>query len=172
MTSPSERYRDVQRTRPWWLVLLTLLPTSLIWSGAGWQMFIEGTWGSDPASDAWLTILFIAIGIVLPLLLLNLRLTVVVTDRIAIRFFPFMPRARVILPDEIRQHQATKYDPILDYGGWGIKGTRMDRSYNMMGDEGVKLFLKNGRTVLIGSQRPADLDTAIGFMLGERQDVN
>ena len=172
MTSPSERYREVQKTRPLWLVLLTLLPTCLIWSGAGWQIFIEGTWGSDPASDAWLAVLFITIGIFLPLLLLNLRLTVVVTDRIAIRFFPFMPRARVILPDEIRQHQATKYDPILDYGGWGIKGTRSDRSYNMMGDEGVKLFLKSGRTVLIGSQRPGELDAAIGAMLGHGRDVN
>jgi hypothetical protein len=167
MPSTSVRYREVQSTRPWWLVLLILLPSVLIWLGAVQQLVLGEPWGNDPASDIVMVVLVLTIGIALPLLLLNLRLTVIVTDRISIRFFPFMPRPRVIRSDQIKRSQSTRYDPILDYGGWGIRGWSMDRAYNVKGDSGVKIWLSDGRTILIGSQRSEELNTAIESMVKE-----
>ena len=171
MPSTPVRYREVQSTRPWWLVLLVLLPTVLIWLGAVQQLVLGEPWGNDPASDIVMVVLVLTIGIALPLLLLNLRLTVIVTDRISIRFFPFMPRPRVIRSDQIKRSQSTRYDPILDYGGWGIRGWSMDRAYNIKGDSGVKIWLSDGRTILIGSQRSEELNTAIESMVKEKRAV-
>ncbi|MDD1771994.1 MAG: DUF6141 family protein [Methanomassiliicoccales archaeon] len=165
MASQSVRYYEVQRTRPWWLVLIILLPTVITWLGALQQLVLGEPLGSDPVSDTVMVAMVLTIGIVLPLLLLNIHLTVIVTDRISIRFFPFMPRPRIVRPEQIKRSQATRYDPLLDYGGWGIRGWSMDRAYNVKGDSAVRLWLSDGRTILIGSQRPEELNTAIEAML-------
>jgi hypothetical protein len=51
---------------------------------------------------------------------------------------------------------------VREYGGWGVKGwSRRKIAYNVRGDRGVLLTLVDGRTVLLGSQRAADLEAAI-----------
>ena len=51
--------------------------------------------------------------------------------------------------------------PIREYGGWGIRGFRSKRAYNVTGDRGVELTLVDGRKVGIGSRRAGELADAI-----------
>jgi hypothetical protein len=55
---------------------------------------------------------------------------------------------------------------LREYGGWGVRGFGSNRAYNMRGDQGVQLDLVDGSRVLIGTQRPGELETAIAAMLG------
>jgi hypothetical protein len=96
-------------------------------------------------------------------------MTTTVSDAIYIKFSPFMLRPRVIMPGEMVQHQSVQYRPIADYGGWGIKGFRSDRAYNVQGDHGVKITLSNGDKLMIGSQRSEKLNMAIGAMVRLRK---
>ena len=52
--------------------------------------------------------------------------------------------------------------PIAEFGGWGIRyGFGAGWVWNVSGNMGVQLELDNGRKVLIGSQRPAELKDAL-----------
>ena len=69
--------------------------------------------------------------------------------------------SRLIRFDDIASAEDVQYRPIRDYGGWGIRFGRNGMAYNMSGDRGVVLKLKNGKRILIGSQRSAELAATI-----------
>lgn len=54
-----------------------------------------------------------------------------------------------------------EYSPLGEYGDWGIRRGRGGRAYNVKGNRGVRLVLRTGKKVLIGSRYPERLITAI-----------
>ncbi|MHC4338483.1 MAG: hypothetical protein ACYSTG_11155 [Planctomycetota bacterium] len=63
---------------------------------------------------------------------------------------------------------ARTYKPIREYGGWGIRYSfrkGIGRAYNMSGNKGVQLVFKNGKKLLIGSQKPDELAQAINSIM-------
>ncbi|MCG7844789.1 MAG: DUF6141 family protein [Methanomassiliicoccales archaeon] len=167
MNAQPPKFKEVQRLRTWWLVLLILIPTFLVWWGAVQQMVFGIPWGNNPAPDDLMIFLVAVFGVAFPLFILGIKMTVEVTDVITITFSPFRFKRRTITAKEISQHRAMQYRPIAEYGGWGIKGTFSNTAYNMQGNSGVKLFLDNGKTLMIGSLRAEELDMAIGAMMRE-----
>jgi hypothetical protein len=165
MSYPTERFREVQRMRSWWFLILTFLLAGLAWWGMVQQLILGEPWGNNPASDEAMLAIFVIMGIGLPLFLLNIRMTTVVSDSLQIRFFPFSFRPRTIPPEEIVSHSVVRYRPLADYGGYGIRGLPSDRAYNVSGDRGVKLILRNGNAIMIGSQRAEELNMALDIML-------
>jgi len=62
--------------------------------------------------------------------------------------------------------EARTYRAVAEYGGWGVKGwSKRKVAYNVKGDRGVELRLKNGNSVMLGSQRAEDLEAAIRAIL-------
>jgi hypothetical protein len=53
------------------------------------------------------------------------------------------------------------YDPLGEYGGWGLKGSSGNRALNIAGDQGLQLELQNGQRLLLGTQRPAEVTQAL-----------
>ncbi|MDX6746871.1 hypothetical protein SHK09_08705 [Polaribacter sp. PL03] len=73
------------------------------------------------------------------------------------QFLPFHFKYRTITWPEIKTAVVRKYDPIGEYGGWGIKGGSLwnkekGKCVNISGDIGIQLQLKNGKKLLIGTQ--------------------
>ncbi len=66
-------------------------------------------------------------------------------------------RSRRIPFSEIRSAEKISYDPVRDYGGYGIRTGRFGKAYIAAGTEGVRIQLANGATVVVGSQRPQEL---------------
>jgi hypothetical protein len=65
----------------------------------------------------------------------------------------------------VRDCEAVTYRP-LAFGGWGLRGSRLaGGALNARGDRGVRLGLDNGKSLIIGSQRPDALAEAIGQAL-------
>ncbi|HEX6853121.1 MAG TPA: hypothetical protein VF139_17125 [Candidatus Polarisedimenticolaceae bacterium] len=77
------------------------------------------------------------------------------------RFFPFHGKPRIVDLRDVRAARAVTYRPIRDYGGWGIRIGAKGWAYNVSGDRGVELELRDGTLLLIGSQRPEELAAAI-----------
>lgn len=70
-------------------------------------------------------------------------------------------RFRIPLKNVVRAYART-YDPLGEYGGWGIRGGKgNNRAFNMQGNLGVQLVLRSGQKLLIGSDRPEELAYAI-----------
>lgn len=92
--------------------------------------------------------------------------TEVRADGLYVRFFPLHIRYKKFGPEDVSEYYARVYRPILEYGGWGIRcGLKGGRAYNVSGNKGVQLVLRNGKRLLIGSQKPDELVEAISSMM-------
>ena len=93
--------------------------------------------------------------------------TTVDREAINIAFHFLWPKRRISIPD-VRKAEATKYRPLLEYGGYGVRLGFRGWAFNVSGDEGVLVETKDGSRVMIGSQRPKELESAIArAMRGE-----
>lgn len=171
MSGDDVLFHEVQEFRRLWFALL-ILPGSAALAG----IFIIGMYrqigrgipfGSDPMPDLLLWILgpfMIMLGCFLIYIFITMRLMVTVKEEgLYIRYVPFVKR-RIAFGD-IERCEARTYSPLREYGGWGIRGGKTRRAYNVRGNRGVMLFFKNGSSLLIGSQRADELAAAIARML-------
>jgi hypothetical protein len=161
-------YSETQRSRQSWLALIIVALALLGW-GIFVQQIVRGKPIGDDPMPNWLVWLLAALlGVLLPLFFLWFRMdTTVYQDRIEIRMAPFVHR--VFRPDQIASAAARTYRPMREYGGWGVRwslhGFGSNRAYNVKGDQGVQLVLTNGDRVLLGTQRPRELEAAIVSIL-------
>lgn len=82
-------------------------------------------------------------------------------DGLFVRFIPFHFKFHRIPLDDAETIEAKTYRPVLDYGGWGIRVGFKKKAYNVYGSRGVEIRFGNGRKLLIGSQRPEELEKQI-----------
>ena len=152
-------YSERQRFRPQdgvllavlWLVILTG-PAFSLW--AIFQQIVMGSpVGNNPASDLVLIMLALILGVGLPLFMYTMGLDTEVRESgVFIRFRPFHRKWVVFGIDSITTAQAHTYSPLKDYGGWGIRYGRKGKVYNVSGNKGALLTLKDGKTIMIGSK--------------------
>jgi hypothetical protein len=87
--------------------------------------------------------------------------TDVTSSELRVRFGWLPGYTESIPTSEIQSAQAIRYNP-MDYGGWGIRArSENDRVLSQRGDQAVRLQLVGGQQLLIGSQQPQALATAI-----------
>jgi hypothetical protein len=99
-------------------------------------------------------------GVILLPMMAGLRVRVTTsTVRVALGIFG----SRWSLAD-VTSCQAVTYDPLRQVGGWGMKySTRLRlRAFTSRGNRGVLLTLTSGKRVLIGSDEPEVLCSALG----------
>jgi len=151
--------------RVWWIMLLVLGVTALMWWGFVQQIVLGEPWGSNPGPDWFMWLFWLLFGIGFPAFFWWMNMVVEVwTDHVQIHYRPFAKRS--IPFADIERIQARTYSPVKEYGGWGMKGWSSKKmAYNVSGNQGVELFLKDGRTVMIGSQKPQELAEALEAQL-------
>jgi hypothetical protein len=155
-------FHEVQQFRQIWLWVLILFITSIFWYGAIQQIVYHIPFGLNPSSDFILLMFWVFFGIGFPLFFYLIKLvTEVRGDGLYIRFFPFHFSFRKILLMDIKRHEVRTYNPIREYGGWGIRYGLKGKAYNICGNCGVQLELVNRKRLLIGSQRSEELANAL-----------
>jgi hypothetical protein len=93
--------------------------------------------------------------------LLRVRLvTTVEGGEIGVRLDGLGRRRRITITQIIRAAETT-FDPVGDFGGYGFRAMPHGRAYLAGGTRGIRLELPKGQTVVIGSERPAELLRAI-----------
>ena len=101
----------------------------------------------------------------LPLVLFSsMKLKTTVTNEgIYYRFYPFQQKDRHIPWADIDLVYSRTYKPIREYGGWGIRyGIRkVGKAYNVSGNQGLQIIFTNGKKLLIGTQRPEEIEVAV-----------
>ena len=173
-TSGHYLFHEEQNFRQNWIIGLSMVTMAVVIIleiyGMYQQLYLGKPWGDHPTTDKELLITSIAIIIFLCLLiLLFLTLTLVTEVRdtgIYYKFPVFINRMHEIKKEEIDHYFVGKYHPILDYGGWGIRiQPWKGKAFNVKGRQGVKLYLKNGKTILFGTQDPDGLKRAMGKLM-------
>jgi hypothetical protein len=164
-------FREEQRFSQWWLWLLLIASFGVgvvpLWYGYFNQVSTGIPWGDHPASDAVLLVIAILITLLMGGILLLFsysRLYLEVReDGIRFRFPPFVWKWKMIRRDEIEKYMVGKYNPIMEYGGYGVRKSygRYGKAYNVSGNIGIRLTLRNGKVVLFGTQRKQALEYAM-----------
>jgi hypothetical protein len=169
-------YTEKQKfNQPWiWigLIITALLMIILFGIGINKQLIHGQTFGNHPMSDTGLIVTFILVWILFMLIFLLIglaRLTTVI-DRTGIRyqFFPFQLSFQKISWDAIDSYQVITYNPVHEYGGWGVRSKKNATAFNVSGDKGLQMKLKNGKTLLIGTQNATEL---VSFLERLKQPV-
>jgi len=126
------------------------------------QVILGIPYGDEPTTDRALLILllFLIAMLILTLLLFSkMKLIVRVNDQgLWYRYPPFIVKERLIGKDEIEKYELRKYSPIREYGGWGIRysWSKGGKVYNVKGNIGLQLYLKDGKKILFGTQQGED----------------
>jgi hypothetical protein len=160
-------FSELQRFKQVWVWILVLVSSGI---PAGIVIFHlirkdsdlvvdAGVWTSVAIAPALLIILFRAI---------KLETTIDATG-VSFRLFPFQLRRQQKSWDEIDRVFVRQYSPLKEYGGWGMRYTfRKGTAYNISGDMGLQLVLKNNKKILIGTVKPDEANAVLKALVGER----
>ena len=156
-------YREVQRPRQIWVWIMVIGITIMTWYGFIQQIFLDTPFGDQPAPNGVLIVLWLLFGVVFPVLFLGIMKLIIEVreDGLYIRFIPFHFQYKQYLFKDIQYCESIIYSPLKRFGGWGISfNTKGEVVYNMSGNQGIELNLRN-KNIVIGTRRPDELIKAI-----------
>lgn len=167
-----ELFKEEQRFDQLWLkvplYVLAIGNVTLLAYGFYHQLIAGEPWGDNPMSDAGLVfvtcLVFLIWGAVFFLFEKTKLSTTIYEKEIRLRFPPFFSKEKIIPIQMIKKMEVRKYNPITEFGGWGLRYGFKGKAYNVKGNVGLQLNFKNGKNLLIGTQKGAQVKWAISKM--------
>jgi hypothetical protein len=158
-----------------WLIMLPSWGVINVIFGIGinQQIILGKTWGDEPMSDLGLIGVTLGVNLlIIGILFLMLKTKMVLQIRDTGLFYkypPFIIREKKIGPEEIERYEVRQYKPLQEYGGWGIRQRNKWKrnigvAYNVSGNIGLQIYLKNGKKILFGTQRKDAIGSAMAKM--------
>jgi hypothetical protein len=158
-------FEEKQRFNQWWLWLLMIVVGII---PIGLQIYQINTITNHLSNiSALLSFILSCFAAILVFVLFfgtTLR-TKFDKDGVHVRLSPFHLKWRFYAWSSIKTCQVRNYNPLTEYGGWGIKGTKHDRAFNISGKQGVQFEFKDGNRLLIGTQKPQDVQKWLAMNL-------
>jgi hypothetical protein len=156
-------FAERQRFRQIWIWLILIGINGLCIYAIAACMIGEQQIGIRPVCS---TVLFGAPGLTMLLtaLFFTLRLdTEIKQDGIYVRFFPFHLTFRKYSRDGISKIFLRQYNPIKEYGGWGIRAGLFGKgkALNVSGRMGIQIVFTDGKRLLIGTNKPDEVREAL-----------
>ena len=96
--------------------------------------------------------------------------TKIITEGVSVVFHPFFTKPKLFRWEDIEKAFVRKYQPLWEYGGWGIRFGMKGRAYNTSGNKGLQLLMKSGKRILIGTQKSDELDAYLKKYIFTNQD--
>ncbi|MES2382657.1 MAG: hypothetical protein V4538_16530 [Bacteroidota bacterium] len=82
-----------------------------------------------------------------------------------VKFGLFQRSYKVFKWEDIKTVEVRKYNPIMEYGGWGYKGLwKKNRAYSVSGNMGLQITFHNNSKVLIGTKEPDKMKTYLSYL--------
>ncbi|HEY0055542.1 MAG TPA: hypothetical protein VGB63_09315 [Pedobacter sp.] len=154
---------EKQKFNQWWLWLLLLLVNGLFFFGFYKQVLCGQQFGNKPMSNNGLMVACI-LSVLITILIYNHRLETWITkDGIYVRFFPFHLSFKHFTWDTISKSFVREYNPIGEYGGWGLRLGLfgVGNAYNVSGNKGLQIEFFNRKKLLIGTKKPQEITAVL-----------
>ena len=154
-------FREEQRFTQWFIWIFLIGLTCLPIYGIIQQVILNNTFGNKPMSDTGLFVFLIfSLAFCYFFWMIKLR-TTVTRDHIWIRLSPLARRK--ILWRDVAKAEIVQYTPWIGYG------LRISPSYgtvyNIKGNKGLFMVLKNGKKVMVGTQKSRELEGVARMVL-------
>ena len=122
------------------------------------QLIFSKPFGDKPASNAALIIVTLFLAFLLFALIATTLETRVTNEGVSFRWKPFQRKAKLFCWNDITKAE------IIYYGfvGYGLRITSHGLVYTAGGNTGLRLVLKSGRKIIIGTQKPEELEEFLG----------
>ena len=143
-------FEENQRFNQWWLWLGMIALTSI---------FIYQRYPVQLNKEFYISFGVLAL-VVFFLLSINLS-TRIDEQGIHIKMFPFHLKTVTYNWSELYSVEVVEYNPITEYGGWGLRISRKGKAFNVRGNKGIKLQTADGRSRMIGTQKFEEAKIAI-----------
>ena len=141
-------FKEIQKFDSlWFFVILAMV------SVVNYFIYVQGR-------EAELTSIVVSYGavVIAGLIFVFFRLqTEIDSFNVKFRFFPFHIHWQEIPWSDITHAEVRTYRPIMEYGGWGLRFGKNGKAYTTKGKTGLQLTLKNGKKILIGTQKQEEL---------------
>ncbi|HNQ82220.1 MAG TPA: hypothetical protein PLW31_05410 [Bacteroidales bacterium] len=160
-------YKEIQRFNQWWIWLIILLLSGFwIWQLVQ-QIFMGIPFGDNPAPDFVVILLgLFPLGALLLFRFMILE-TVIDEQGVKYRFKPFQRKPKLIKPEDVKTYEVKKYNPVMEFGGWGVRYGLKGTAYNVKGNMGAQFDLKNGKRFMLGTQNPDALRYALNKLFAK-----
>lgn len=126
-------------------------------------------WDTDMEFATRLLVVGLILGFATAMKLLVGGLTVLVQETRIFMYLGSVPLIKKIVPyGHILALESVHYRPIMEFGGWGIRGWGKKKAWSARGDEAVVLTLPDDHLLYIGSDHPHRLEERIRTAAGEQ----
>ncbi len=156
-------YNEIQKVNNKWIWILLALLSIIFISAFSEQIILSQSVGNNTAPD-WSIGFFGLIPLIMLFLIMSIKFqTLINKEGIQFKFSPFHQKFRKIKWSEIDKFYIRKYNPISEYGGWGIRTLSFKKNiaYNITGNIGLQIELKSGKKILLGTQKNDELEQII-----------
>jgi hypothetical protein len=167
-----ELFKEEQRFDQLWLkvplYILAIGNIALFIYGFYKQLIVGEPWGNNPMSDIGLVfagaLVFLIWGGIFFLFEKTKLITIIYQKEIRLRFPPFFYKEKIIPFRMIKSMEVRKYNPITEFGGWGLRYGFRGKAYNVKGNIGLQIHFINGKRLLVGTQKSEQVKWAISKM--------
>mgnify|MGYP006896871257 CR=1 FL=1 len=142
-------FKEKQRFNQWWLyaiyiLVLAVLITAIYKNSDGFTNF----------HSPFLVLLLLIASIPMGFILYMQLETRIDNEGISVKFIPLGFSKKSFSWNEIDECYVRKYNPFVEYGGWGIRGSSRRKAYNVSGYLGIQIVTIDKKKFLIGTQKP------------------
>lgn len=147
------KFIEDQKFNAWWVWAISML----LLVACAWPLVASLFWDLEqPPMPAVIFLLGAPLGIVLIFVTGYLKTTIdqngiFIEMRIIIKF------KKIVRWEEIESIAVEKYQPMMEFGGWGYRLGIGGTAYTSKGNDGAIVRLRNGRRIVIGTQKPEEL---------------
>jgi len=161
------KFNEEQKFRQWWVGILMTGFAFVPLYGIYQQLIMGEPFGDKPMSNLVLFLFsFLTFGIITLFYSIQLK-TEINKFELRFAFLPFYRRS--IKWEDVESAKVISYVVL----GYGVKfGSKYGTVFNIAGNKGLAIKLKNGKKLLIGTQKHIELSEAVKGILNEQSIEN
>ena len=156
-------FSETQRFNQWWIQLINFTVLGLlVYFLYKWFVLDEAV-DKVSATNATGQIVVIVTMVLSFGLIYLFRLKTRIDERgLHYHFLPFHFSEKTISWYDIDKCYIRNYRPIAEFGGWGYRiSAKHGKAFNVRGSQGIQIELKDGKKLLIGTQKPEEAQQVI-----------
>jgi uncharacterized membrane protein YhdT len=152
-------FQETQKQNQKWTWFLVLMILGLVIFAFIQQVLFHKPFGTHPVPD-WAFLFLFLLPVLFILFLMRTELRTTINEKgISFSYRPFFKKEKVIQWSEIKNCYIRIYNPVKEYGGWGIRPAlkrKQGKAYNVSGNKGIQVELVGGELILIGTGKPGE----------------